>query len=508
MSIHNNSDLKILVVDDNPELLDITLRSLKKANYHLFSAVNGAECMEVLFKERPDIVLLDVMLPDANGKELAAKIKKNPEFSSVFMILLSALKTSTKDISEGLEDGADGYISRPVNSRELLARVEATGRIIYAERESKASLFKYYSLFSSMQEGVYLHEMVYDELGEAMNYRILEANPASEKHLNIKPENAIGKCATKLFGTDEAPFLELYAKVTQTGQSISFEQYFPPLEKYLQISAFSQGASKFVTVFSDITEQKRVEEEIRLKNVALQNLNIEKDKFFSIIAHDLRSPFNSFLGLTTIMAEDIHSLPITKVQEIAVFMSKSASNLYRLLENLLHWAQMQQGLIPFNQEVIELHRLVDESIEMVQESAKNKGVEITNDIPDGLAVFADSNMLQTVIRNLVSNAVKYTHKEGKVGILAKETGENLVEIAIHDTGIGMNQTIRDNLFRIDVETNRPGTDGEPSTGLGLLLCKEFVEKNGGEIWVESEVEKGSSFCFTLPTHKINWYAGQ
>jgi len=248
----------------------------------------------------------------------------------------------------------------------------------------------------------------------------------------------------------------------------------------------------------DITERKRDEAEIKLKTEQLLKLNTEKDKFFSIIAHDLRSPFVSFLGLTQLLAEDLPNLTMTEIQEITGSISKSASNLYRLLENLLQWSQIQQGTIPFNQETISLNEVVNECIEMLQPAAKFKDIEVATDIPFDLNAFADSNMLQTVIRNLLSNAVKFSHKGGKVGLSAKENRYKKIEIIMKDTGIGMSPEIVDNLFRIDVKTNRPGTDGEPSTGLGLLLCKEFIEKNGGEIFVESEEGKGSVFNFTLP----------
>ena len=236
-------------------------------------------------------------------------------------------------------------------------------------------------------------------------------------------------------------------------------------------------------------------------NEELQKLNAEKDKFFSIIAHDLRSPFNGFLGLSQIMAEELPSLTKDEIRDLAVSMQNSATNLFRLLENLLEWARIQQGLIPFNPKVVELLPIINESIALVLESAKSKGIEIAYDIPDDLAVFADSNILQTVIRNLVSNAVKFTLKGGKISLSAITTGDKSVEISIKDTGIGMNSAMVDNLFRLDVQTNRKGTEGEHSTGLGLLLCKEFVEKHGGKLWVESEEGKGSTFAFSLPINK-------
>jgi CheY-like chemotaxis protein len=200
------------------------------------------------------------------------------------------------------------------------------------------------------------------------------------------------------------------------------------------------------------------------------------------------------------MAEDLPDLTMAQAQNLAETMSKSANNLYTLIENLLDWAQIQQGAISFNPEVIQLNTVVGESMAPIREPAKNKGVEIETDIAGGLEVLADKNMLQTVIRNLVSNAVKFTRKGGTVSIAAKSAGDKTVEISIRDNGIGMSREMVGNLFRIDVKTGRKGTDGEPSTGLGLLLCKEFIEKNGGKIWVESAEGEGSTFYFTLPIY--------
>lgn len=250
--------------------------------------------------------------------------------------------------------------------------------------------------------------------------------------------------------------------------------------------------------FKDITERKRVEQEVQKKNEELFKLNVEKDKFFSIIAHDLRSPFNSFLGLTQIMAEELPNLSSEEVQKLAVGMRNSATNLYRLLENLLHWSKMKQGLIPFNPSVVKLLPVVVESMAIMVDPAQQKGIEILCDIPEDIEVFGDSNMLQTIIRNLVSNALKFTTAGGRIQIKAKNTTQRNVEIAITDSGIGMNSEIMDNLFRIDVRSSRKGTAGEASTGLGLLLCNEFVEKHGGKFKVESEEGKGSTFSFTLP----------
>ncbi len=256
-------------------------------------------------------------------------------------------------------------------------------------------------------------------------------------------------------------------------------------------------------VLSDITGLKKIEEEIKLKNEELVKLNAEKDKFFSIIAHDLRSPLSAFLSLTQVMAEVLPGLPPAEIQNIAVSLRNSASNLFRLLENLLHWSRLQQGLITFKPETIRLRPVVNESMAMSLETAKSKGIELVYGIPDGMQVFADANMLQTVIRNLVSNAVKFTGKGGIITVWAKRAGDNSVEISVRDSGIGMCREIIDNLFRFDLKTSRKGTEGEPSTGIGLLLCREFVEKLGGRIWVESEEGRGSAFYFTIPYNPEN-----
>jgi signal transduction histidine kinase len=198
------------------------------------------------------------------------------------------------------------------------------------------------------------------------------------------------------------------------------------------------------------------------------------------------------------MAEDLPSFTMAEVQKIATKMSKSAANLYRLLTNLLEWSKIQQGAIHFKPEVIRLNLVVGGSTELVQEEASRKKIELETLIPEDLFVFADVNMLQTVLRNLLSNALKFTPQGGKIAISAKAKEDHMVEIAIQDNGIGMDQTLAANLFHLDVKTAREGTEGEPSTGLGLLLCKEFVERNGGKLWFESKAGSGSTFYFSMP----------
>lgn len=264
----------------------------------------------------------------------------------------------------------------------------------------------------------------------------------------------------------------------------------------------TNGDTLWTGILYDVTDFKNIQLEITSKNEQLVTANAEKDKFFSIIAHDLKSPFNSFLGLTQIMAERLPTLTMAQIEAIAISMRSSATNLFRLLENLLQWSRVHQGMIVVTPEEIQLLSNAEESLQMIQEAAKSKNIEISCKINTSIQIFADRNMVQTIMRNLISNAVKYTPKGGLITITAKHTTDNFVEVAIHDTGIGMSATLLANLFQLDTQTTRFGTEGEPSTGLGLLLCKEFVEKHGGKIWVESQEGKGSIFFFTIPDKSI------
>lgn len=251
-------------------------------------------------------------------------------------------------------------------------------------------------------------------------------------------------------------------------------------------------------LINDITERVNAEQEISLKNEELSNLVAEKDRFFSIVAHDLRSPFNALLGVTQLLDDDLPNMKPDEAHRMVSSLKRSALSVYNLLENLLEWSRITRGNTSFDPESIILQTKIDEFLQPVLESANKKRIEISYIVPDELVVFADLHMMGSIIRNLASNAVKFTPKNGKVILVAHAIGDQSIEISIKDTGIGMNKSILKKLFNIDRNNNRRGTDGESSSGLGLIICKEFVEKHGGRIWAESEEGKGSTFYFTLP----------
>ena len=354
----------ILIVDDIPANLKVLGDILKGEGYKVRPVPSGALALQVAEKERPDLILLDIMMPDMDGYEVCRRLKENKLLHDIPVIFISAL-SETNDVVKALKFGGVDYITKPFRAEEISARVKT--------------------------------------------------------HIKL-----------------------------------------------------------------------------RRQSIELQELNVTKDRFFSIIAHDLRGPMGGFMGLTDLLTEELNNMSMAEIQEFLWSMRDSATNLFKLLENLLQWARVQQGGIIFNRERVLFRPIVIESMEMIQESAKKKGISIICDISEQLEVFADSNLIQTVIRNLVSNAVKFSTRGGTVNISAKTREDESVEISVKDMGIGMNQNMVESLFRIDVKNGRPGTEGEQSTGLGLLLCKEFIEKHGGNIRVESEVGKGSVFTFNIP----------
>jgi PAS domain S-box-containing protein len=250
-------------------------------------------------------------------------------------------------------------------------------------------------------------------------------------------------------------------------------------------------------IIINLTEQKRFEDQLQKNAEDLQALNNSKDKFFSIIAHDLRSPFTTFLGFTEILDEEIDTLPKEELHSIVTYMRTSALNLYQLLENLLEWSLLHREITKFEPQATLLFPLVQNCLDTISDSAKQKGIDVKIEISEFLKVVADIHMLQTIIRNLLSNAVKFTPRGGYVQVSANTDEEQFVTIAVKDTGIGISADMLNKIFLIDTNNKTKGTEGEVSTGLGLILCKEFVEKHGGKIWVESEEGKGSTFYFTV-----------
>ncbi len=244
-------------------------------------------------------------------------------------------------------------------------------------------------------------------------------------------------------------------------------------------------------------DKKYADEKIQESEKALKKSNADKDKFFSIISHDLKSPFQGIMGLSDLLNESINDLSEDEIAEFLGMLNNSIKTVYSLIEELLEWSSVQRGRMEFNPEKINAKEICEKAISLLLFVAKKKELIIKNEVEDNLFLFADSKMIETVLRNLLSNAIKFTTNKGVIRIYAQNDGNELT-IKIQDSGIGMTEEVQRKLFKIEEHHTTLGTVGEKGTGLGLILCKELVEKNKGKIWVESEVRSGSTFSFTLP----------
>ncbi|MCL5990898.1 MAG: PAS domain-containing sensor histidine kinase, partial [Bacteroidetes bacterium] len=231
---------------------------------------------------------------------------------------------------------------------------------------------------------------------------------------------------------------------------------------------------------------------------SLKILNANKDRFFSILAHDLRGPFQGLLGFSNILHKDFKKMKTEEVQDIVDDLYHSAEQIYKLLDHLLLWSRIQRGVLEFKPEPCSLNNIVGVNIDLLKYLANRKNIELISEINENFEFTSDPNMINTVLRNLISNAIKFTGSGGKIIISAKDTKDGFFLVGVSDDGIGILEEDLQKLFKIDMYFTSPGTSGEKGTGLGLVLCKDLIEKCKGEIFVESQVGKGTTFSFKIP----------
>ncbi|MFC2094310.1 PAS domain S-box protein [Bacteroidota bacterium] len=255
----------------------------------------------------------------------------------------------------------------------------------------------------------------------------------------------------------------------------------------------------FIAQLQDITKRKNAEAKLIKYTEELKDLNQSKDKFFSIISHDLRSPFNALLGISEYTTELFHDLSEEEIKESIGNIHSSAKKVYNLMHNLLEWTQIHTGGLEFKQSKIDLCDISKTALGLYKETADSKNIDLTSNISNSIFLYADLYMIETVLRNLVSNGIKFAHSGGRVSISAA-VNSDLVKVTVEDNGVGIDPHNQKQLFRIGEQFRMDGTANEKGTGLGLILCKDFVEKNNGTISVESEPDKGSKFIFTVPLY--------
>ena len=264
------------------------------------------------------------------------------------------------------------------------------------------------------------------------------------------------------------------------------------------------GEKAMLGILIDHSKYRKVDDDYIVAEENLRQLNAAKDKFSSIIAHDLKNPFNAIIGFSDLILSNINNYTKDQIESFVNVINKSSNKGFLLLENLLEWSISQSGKKEIKREKFEINELIKENIELISEKANLRRVNLVYTTPEKLFANADRNMINTVIRNLLSNALKFTKMDGEISVKTEimngkfTKGIKYLKIEITDTGVGIENENIIKLFKLEESFSTKGTSNETGTGLGLVLCKDFVEKNGGEIWASSELGKGSCFSFTLP----------
>jgi len=367
--VSNQEEAKILLVDDSVQNLRLLGNMLREKNYQIALAQNGREGLQLAHKIRPDLILLDIMMPELDGYEVCEKLKKEEATQDIPVIFLTA-KTSNDDIIKGFRTGGVDYITKPFNKEELFMRIKT--------------------------------------------------------HLDLK----------------------------------------------------------------------RAHDKISRQAESLRELNATKDKMFSVISHDLRAPLGGIKSMLDLIYEDQSENKQISKQSLDS-LKNAADQTYNLLENLLYWSRSQRGKLNHNPEWINLYDLVIENLELLQTMSDNKKIRIENKIDEDLHAVADRNMVKTVLRNLIINAIKFTYEKGTI-TLDSECKNGQVEISVQDDGIGIQKHNLEKILNNKEYYTTFGTRREKGSGLGLNLCIDFVRRNNGDLFIESEYEKGSTFTFTLP----------
>jgi len=377
-----------------------------------------------------------------------------------------------------------------------------SGSITFGKRKAEMlgfppERFKYYKDFTDL-----VHPDDYERIMEIMRRHIQGTLNRYETEYRILTKDNKYKWFYDIGSVVEGDSKEMPVKITGLVLDITdrktTELELLKLNEKLRISK--------ILIEENLIQEHSLVEKLTSTQKTLEKINSEKDKLFSIIAHDLKSPFQGLLGVAKSMAEDINSFSQDELSEVSQMMYDTTKNLFTLLNNLLEWARMQRGIISFEPVELVLSEIVSWNIDLISKRGEQKGIELINETDQYRTVHADEAMLNSVLRNLLSNAVKFTKHGGKVIVRATEAENNMMEISVTDSGIGIPEYLFEKLFKMDEKTGRKGTDDEPSTGLGLLLCKEFVEKHGGKIRAESKKDKGTTFYFTIPATKQSYPA--
>jgi PAS domain S-box-containing protein len=482
-TLFESAPLAIVITDDQGIIIDCN---------HQFTTLFGYSKQELTNTQSIDIIIPDKLQAES-------------------LMHRTSILNNSMITKETVRQKKDGELIDIILSGALIKLSEKRKLILAIYRD----ITKEKAMQHALYQEKYLLQALMDNIPDTIYYkdtqtRFVRINKAQARVLGVNhPEEAIMKTDFDFF--DSAHSKNAFADemhLMKTGQPvISKEEHIHTNQGWKWFTATKvpmrdeqNQIQGLVGISRDITQYKQLEEKLKLNEEDLKKTNQEKDKILSVIAHDLRSPFNSFLLLTEILADDMVSLEQDELRQLVDSMYRTAINLSELLDNLLEWSRIQRQMISNNPEIIIFKELIEKNIEFFRIHFKTKEIELLVMADERLKVYADAYLLSSVIRNLISNALKFTPTGGKVTILASRLHEDTVLLRIEDTGIGMTDIQQKKLFRNDTRGTK-GTNNEPSAGIGLILVKEFVDEMNGRIYLTSMEGAGTTFFVELPAHQ-------
>jgi PAS domain S-box-containing protein len=512
--------MQILLVEDNELQLKMITEFIKETDFVVHTSRNAFEAWQTANRIQPDLILLDIMMPGMSGIELCKKLKATSKLKDIPIIFLTALGNKD-DIIIGLKSGAADYILKPFDKEELIARINVhlelkVSKDIIIEQNKKLKLELEKRRIAEENFRLFFHAV-----NSSTASVIITDFDGNIEYINPAVIQITGYHLNELQGKKNSTFKSgyhnqlFYKDLWDTiksgnqwkGEFCNKKKNGDIFWEYSTIAPLRNEDGEFtqiVAVKVDITESKLRLEKINQYNKELEELNATKDKFFSIIAHDLKNPLSILLNTTEILAAPEYKLSATEIAEFSREIHKSSKRLYDLLENLLTWARSQTGRIEFIPNYNSIQDIVESAYSVLTHVAEAKNINIHIDLPQNAIAFCDYNMAATIFRNLISNSIKFTPFNGNIFVniykvyTSEDNGQKYIQFAVRDTGVGIKEEDISKLFHIDKNHTTVGTAKEKGTGLGLLLCKEFIDKHKGKIEIKSEIGVGTTFYFSLP----------
>jgi PAS domain S-box-containing protein len=537
--------IKILVVDDNPHMLKGLTRLFRINGFEVQEAVNGRSAIDTARDSQPDLILLDVNLPDINGIEVCRRLKSEPATSGIFIVHLSAMHTNSSSQVEGLEAGADGYIVQPISNQELLARIQALSRIITAEKELHLRKQEFEALVQNAPDLI-------ARIDSDLTYSYV--NPAVERVFGKSEEQILGRTNVEidLAGSSVSEMDDNIRRVLAgEGEklvTIGLGDSSQPAWYQVRIAPEKDthgNVSSVLCIFNDVTERKIAEEEVRslnrdlgmrveqrTKELAIINHELEaevavrknseealrqrtielaqvnsklakasrlKDEFLSSMSHELRTPLIAVLGISEALQEEVYGEMNEKQQKSLKTIEESGRHLLSLINDILDISKIEAGKMELQIAPVSVESLCQTSIQFIRHAAVKKNLELCFH-PETISgkVIGDERKLRQILINLLSNAVKFTEESGQIG-LAVDTDPELeaVEITVWDTGIGIEHDQLEQMFQPFVQLDSSLSRQYNGTGLGLSIVKKLMDLHGGSIRLESTPGKGTRFTVRL-----------